>query len=73
MSAWGWLVANGFLRDLIAAAVGTIVAHIFAWRPWKRHVQRQQKIIDLLDTGKPGGLTDVVAAAGKRPEGEAAK
>lgn len=64
---WHWLVANGLYRDLLAATVGVIVTHLFAWRPLRAHRRRQEKIIGLLDTGKPGGLTDVVDAV-KRTE-----
>jgi len=64
---WSWLIANGLYRDLIAATVGVIVTHLFAWRPLRAHRRRQEKIIGLLDTSSPGGLADVVDAV-KRTE-----
>ena len=66
---WHWLVANGLYRDLIAATVAVIVTHLFAWRPLRAHRRRQERIIGLLDTGKPGGLTDVVSAVKRRERG----
>jgi hypothetical protein len=56
---WGWLVAQGLIKDLIAASVAVIVGHVFAWRPWRAHRQRMDRIADLLDTKTPGGLADV--------------
>ncbi len=56
---WHWLVAQGLVRDLLAASVGVIVTHLFAWRPWHAQRQRLDRIADLLDTHTPGGLADV--------------
>lgn len=65
---WSWLVANGLLRDLLAAAVGTAVTHVFGWRPWRAHRRRQERIIGLLDTGTPGGLADLLERRTEMPK-----
>jgi hypothetical protein len=56
---WGWLVAQGLIKDLIAATVAVVVGHVFAWRPLRAHRRRLDRIADLLDTKTPGGLADV--------------
>jgi hypothetical protein len=60
------LVTLGLYRDLLASAVGTVVAavigHAVLWRPWRHHRRAQQAIEDKLDTRTPGGLADVVKA-----------
>jgi len=73
MSAiWHALIANGLYRDLLAASVGVVVTHLFAWRPLRAHKKRQEKIIGLLRTDTPGGLSDIVDAV-KHGTGEAAR
>lgn len=74
--AWARLVADGLLRDILAAAVGGAITPALAWRPWRAHQKRQDRIIDLLDTSTPGGLADLVPKpTGRRvpgqPEGKA--
>jgi hypothetical protein len=74
--AWGWLVANGLLKDAVSWAVFTGLTAAFAWwkgrhlwREWREHKATQERIADhqgriadLLDTGTPGGLADLVEA-----------
>lgn len=73
MTVWSWLVANGLYRDLLAASIAILVTHIFAWRPWRKHVQRQKQMIDLLNTQTPGGMKDVVDELRKPYTGEEVK
>jgi HAMP domain-containing protein len=56
---WSWLVAQGLIKDLIAASVAVAVGHVFAWRPLRAHRRRLDRIADLLDTGTPGGLGEL--------------
>ena len=67
MTLWHWLVAQGFEKDVIAAAVAVAVGHVFAWRPYQKHrkaqdeiTRTQAKIADRLDTSTPGGLADLI-------------
>jgi hypothetical protein len=64
---WGWLVAQGLIKDLIAATVAVAVGHAVAWRPWRAHRRRMDRIADLLDTSTPGGLGDLKAAGAAEP------
>jgi hypothetical protein len=65
---WQWLVAQGLIKDVIAAAVAVVVGHAVAWRPWRAHRRRLDKIVDALDTKTPGGLADV-ARTMRQPDG----
>jgi hypothetical protein len=60
------IVALGAYRALTGAVIGTTIGIAGGWLaarlPLKRSKQRQELIIDLLDTNKPGGLTDLLTA-----------
>lgn len=46
----------------IAAATATVVTRLLAWRFVRSIIQlarHHKRVVDLLDTSKPGGLTDV--------------
>jgi hypothetical protein len=58
MSVYYWLVNNGLWRDVVSWGVVVLLSAVVARSPWKR----QKHIEDLLDTDKPGGLTEVVHA-----------
>ena len=63
LEAGDWLVNSGGLwKAVIGAVVALAIAHVWTWRP--RRTLR--KIHALLDTGKPGGLTDVVDAINQK-------
>jgi hypothetical protein len=64
--AWAWLVANGLYKDALATAVAASFARLAAWRPLRRHTQRQELIADLLRTDTPGGMADVLDELKKR-------
>jgi hypothetical protein len=59
---WNWLVANNLLKDFISVTVGLLFGSAWSWIFVKKHIKTQNKIADLLDTTKPGGLTDLVDA-----------
>jgi hypothetical protein len=58
--AYTHLVGLGVYRDLTAAIIGALVARLVAELPLRKHRQKQQEIVDLLNTHSPGGLADVV-------------
>lgn len=62
MSWWGWLVAQGLYKDLLATVVAAVAGHLAAYLPLRAHRRRQDKIADLLNTDTPGGLAEVVKA-----------
>lgn len=78
VAAYEWLVAQGLWNDVVAVLVSLIVARVFwpflrdAWvaHVWRQHrmIEQQTRIADLLDTDKPGGLTDVIEALERRRE-----
>ena len=70
-ATWDWLVAQGLYRDILGAGVAIGVARLGAWRPLRRHAERQERIADLLDTDTPGGMKDVVDELRKRGHGHA--
>jgi hypothetical protein len=55
-AVYGWLYAQGIWRS----AIGVLVAALLAWI--LRLGKRLRTIEHMLDTDKPGGLTDVVNA-----------
>ena len=63
-----WLVIHGFWNDIIAFFVGYGLSHVVGLRKLKQyiivHMHQQQRIVNLLDTSKPGGLTDLLPLAG---------
>ncbi len=59
---WHSLLVLGLGRDLMATTIGLAGVQAGAYLPWKRHRERQDRLIDLLDTTTPGGLSDVVLA-----------
>ena len=70
---WNWLVNNDLLRDIINWVIGVTMGAIWAQFRLTPILHRQSKDIrenttevrkntDMLDTTKPGGLTDVIQA-----------
>jgi hypothetical protein len=59
--AYDHLVNLGVYKDVLAAVVGAVAARLIARIPLKRHQKNQKRIIDLLNTKTPGGLSDVVS------------
>jgi hypothetical protein len=54
---WRWLA-----QDALATAVAVVAGHVVAWRPWRAYRRDMARISDLLDTGTPGGMSDLKAA-----------
>lgn len=65
-AAWSFLVHNGAVSTIVKFATTLLLGWLV--KLVKTHVKQQKKIEDLLDTKKPGGLTDVVEAIKDQPQ-----
>ena len=71
---YSWLEQNNLWKAAVAFFVTVFLGAFLSlllrpWQRWRRHVEQrehdrqlQEKIADHLDTGTPGGLTDLVSA-----------
>lgn len=66
IAVWHWLVENNFLKDVLSWVVVVILSSILAKLRlvplWKEHMEKQNKIADLLDANTPGGIADLIAS-----------
>jgi hypothetical protein len=64
--AYQFLFEQGLWRSVIGVCVGFLLAKLVTFRPLRRHRKTLEHIEHMLDTGKPGGLTDVVDAINRQ-------